>query len=86
MNKLWGGLLVLLLSLACTANPVVIVTPGANTSSGGGSASSSGNSGSSSAPAAPSGERGRVVNVIDGDTIDVDINGEVVRVRYLGMN
>jgi micrococcal nuclease len=34
----------------------------------------------------PSGEQGRVVSVIDGDTIDVLLNGETMRVRYVGMN
>lgn len=33
-----------------------------------------------------SGETGRVVRVIDGDTIDVDVNGETIRVRYVGVN
>jgi micrococcal nuclease len=32
------------------------------------------------------GEIAQVVRVIDGDTIDVNINGEVVRVRYVGVN
>lgn len=32
------------------------------------------------------GETGRVVDVIDGDTIDVDINGIVQRIRYVGVN
>lgn len=32
------------------------------------------------------GETGTVTRVIDGDTIDVRINGEVVRVRYVGVN
>ena len=31
-------------------------------------------------------ETGRVVNVVDGDTIDVEIEGSVVRVRYIGMD
>ena len=31
-------------------------------------------------------ESGRVVNVIDGDTIDVDLNGQQVRIRYIGVN
>ncbi len=35
---------------------------------------------------APGGETGRVVQVIDGDTIDVDLNGQVFRVRYVGVN
>lgn len=74
-------------ALACTANPIVVVTPGANTGSGGSSSSSGGGStsGGSSVPV-QGGETGRVVRVIDGDTIDVDINGAVVRIRYLGMN
>lgn len=33
-----------------------------------------------------SAETGRVVRVIDGDTIDVMLHGEEVRVRYVGMN
>ena len=32
------------------------------------------------------GETARVVQVIDGDTIDVNLNGEQVRVRYVGVN
>ena len=35
---------------------------------------------------APNGEQAQVVHVIDGDTIDVLLNGQVVRVRYIGMN
>lgn len=38
-----------------------------------------------SAPPA-GGEQGIVVSVIDGDTIDVRIGSETVRVRYVGMN
>lgn len=34
----------------------------------------------------PDGETATVVNVIDGDTIDVMLNGERVRVRYVGVN
>ena len=34
----------------------------------------------------PSGEQGQVVDVIDGDTIDVRLNGQVMRVRYIGIN
>lgn len=33
-----------------------------------------------------SGETARVVHVIDGDTVDVELNGEQVRVRYIGVN
>jgi len=32
------------------------------------------------------GETARVVQVIDGDTIDVNLNGQQVRVRYVGVN
>ncbi|MDQ7024659.1 MAG: thermonuclease family protein [Anaerolineae bacterium] len=32
------------------------------------------------------GETAQVVRVIDGDTIDVNLNGETVRVRYVGVN
>lgn len=34
----------------------------------------------------PEGEIAEVVNVIDGDTIDVLLNGQEVRVRYVGIN
>lgn len=34
----------------------------------------------------PDGDHGIVIDVIDGDTIDVDINGEVYRVRYIGVD
>ncbi len=37
-------------------------------------------------PAGAPNETGRVVQVIDGDTIDVEVNGDRVRVRYLGVN
>ena len=37
--------------------------------------------------AAPSGEEtAAVTNVVDGDTIDVNLNGAIVRVRYIGMD
>jgi micrococcal nuclease len=40
------------------------------------------------APAAtlPGDELARVVDIIDGDTIDVEINGQEYRVRYTGVN
>lgn len=38
------------------------------------------------APTAGDGEVGWVLTVIDGDTIDVDLNDETVRVRYVGVN
>jgi micrococcal nuclease len=34
----------------------------------------------------PAGESGRVVFIVDGDTIDVNLNGQTVRVRYIGVN
>ncbi len=45
-----------------------------------------GSSGSSGGAPVNADEVGRVVNVIDGDTIDVDINGSVERIRYVGVN
>lgn len=36
--------------------------------------------------APPSGQSGAVTYVIDGDTIDVNLNGQTQRVRYIGMN
>lgn len=79
--KQFLGIIALALSLACTANPIVVVTPGAAPNTGGNSTG-----GSSSGASAPNGESGRVTRVVDGDTIDVDINGQTVRVRYLGVN
>lgn len=38
------------------------------------------------APTAPPQESGIVTNVVDGDTIDINLNGAVVRVRYIGMD
>lgn len=38
------------------------------------------------APASGTGETGIVTNVIDGDTIDVRINGSEYRIRYIGVN
>lgn len=35
---------------------------------------------------APSGETATVTRIIDGDTIDVRLNGETYRVRYIGIN
>lgn len=34
----------------------------------------------------PDAEQGQVVFVVDGDTIDVEIDGEEYRVRYIGVN
>lgn len=39
----------------------------------------------SEAGAAPEGQPATVLDVIDGDTIDVSINGATYRVRYIGM-
>ena len=44
----------------------------------------SGNSGGSTVIGG--GETARVTDIIDGDTIDVDINGVGYRVRYIGVN
>jgi micrococcal nuclease len=72
MKPIWT--LVLFFLLACTFTygfDPVTVTPGGITPGGG---------------TAPDGEQGTVVSVIDGDTIDVMVDGETVRVRYVGMN
>lgn len=37
-------------------------------------------------PLAPASETGRVVDVVDGDTIWVEMNGEEFKVRYIGIN
>ncbi|MCK6579315.1 MAG: thermonuclease family protein [Anaerolineae bacterium] len=34
----------------------------------------------------PQGDRARVVSIIDGDTIDVELDGQTLRVRYIGIN
>ncbi len=60
----------MLLLLACT----MTVTAPATNSSGG---SSSGT---------VSGETGQVTHIVDGDTFDVQMNGQTYRVRYIGIN
>ena len=80
LQNLLGGSVLLLSILACSANPIAIVTPGAPVSSNNTGASSSTGS------TAPRGETAQVIRVIDGDTIDVNLNGREVRIRYLGMN
>jgi len=70
MGKVWV-LFVMFLAAGCTMT--VNGTPVDN-SPGGGSTTN------------PSGNSGVVTNVVDGDTIDVNINGTVYRVRYIGMN
>jgi micrococcal nuclease len=71
MKRIWT--LILLCLLACSFTyGFDPATPGGVTPGGGGPA--------------PTGEQGTVVSVIDGDTIDVMLNGETVRVRYVGMN
>jgi endonuclease YncB( thermonuclease family) len=47
---------------------------------------SGGNSGSGGSNNSGGSETGVVVRVIDGDTIDVDINGQRTRIRYVGVN
>lgn len=44
------------------------------------------NGGGDAAASLPNGDHGIVIDVIDGDTVDVDINGEVYRVRYIGVD
>jgi endonuclease YncB( thermonuclease family) len=45
-----------------------------------------GNTGGNDNTSQIDGEQGRVVQVIDGDTIDVELEGETYRVRYVGVN
>ena len=45
-----------------------------------------GSNGGDNIVAIPEGEIGTVTRVIDGDTIDVLLNGQQVRVRYVGVN
>jgi endonuclease YncB( thermonuclease family) len=57
--------------------------------SSGGSSGGTGGSGSGASslfPAPTNGEVATVSRVIDGDTIDVILNGQEIRVRYVGMN
>jgi endonuclease YncB( thermonuclease family) len=57
-----------------------------NTTGTGSGGNTSGTTGTVSGGNPTGGETGLVTNVIDGDTIDVMLNGEVVRVRYVGVN
>jgi len=41
---------------------------------------------SSSSPALPDGANGRIVKVIDGDTVDVSMSGRTERVRLIGVD
>ena len=50
------------------------------------STSSSGNNGNGNSGAPPSGDSATVSRIIDGDTIDVQMNGVRYRVRYVGVN
>lgn len=81
----WLVVLVLALSsAACSANPVEIVDE--NTQSADGGNTTADTNSSNANDDAPAGETGQVVRVVDGDTINVLVNGEELRVRYLGMN
>jgi endonuclease YncB( thermonuclease family) len=70
-----GLSLVLLLASACT----IVV-------GGGGSTSAGNSSGGTTGGTAPQGDTATVTYVIDGDTIEVDMNGVGYRVRYVGVN
>ncbi len=50
------------------------------------SSSSSDSASDRSDLAAPAGDEARVVNVIDGDTVDVVVNGREYRLRYIGVD
>lgn len=84
MRKYLAIMMLPLTLIACALNPVVIDnSPPVSSSTTGGSTTGSTND---SAPPANVGETGRVTRVIDGDTIDVEINGETIRIRYLQIN
>ena len=71
----------MLAAVACSLNPVAIVEPGTQPAIIVTSTISA-----ASSTVVPVGETAHVTRVIDGDTIDVELNGEIVRIRYLGMN
>jgi endonuclease YncB( thermonuclease family) len=72
VKRLWLVMAALLMLAACDE-----ISPGSNSGNGG-----NGGGGSSGG----TGETGVVTRVIDGDTIDVNINGQVTRIRYVGVN
>ncbi|GAB5490559.1 MAG: hypothetical protein Phog2KO_07740 [Phototrophicaceae bacterium] len=79
----WTLLVILITALFISAcDAIVIVTPDPNSNSTTNNTTNSSNNTSQ----ACTGECGLVVNVIDGDTIDVVIDGEEFRVRYVGVN
>lgn len=65
--------LILLVCILVTLNACSLETDDIDTGDGGGSVIGGG-------------ESARVTDIIDGDTIDVDINGVGYRVRYVGVN
>ena len=71
---MWKWLVTGLLLAGCTFG-FEPMPPGGNPGGGGDNGGS-----------APTGETATVSRVIDGDTIDVLLNGQQVRVRYVGMN
>lgn len=92
MHKKIGWFLTLVLLLAA-CNVTVETTSNTNNSGTSGSTNNqtnetnnNTNTNSNNDTSNLEGEVGRVTRVIDGDTIDVDIDGEVIRVRYVGVN
>jgi micrococcal nuclease len=79
LKVILAGATIMAAALACSLNPIEVVEPGTEGNNGGNTSS-----GGNNAPT--NGEVGQVVRVIDGDTIEVDINGTIVGIRYLGMN
>jgi endonuclease YncB( thermonuclease family) len=71
---MWKWLVTGLLLAGCTFG-FEPMPPGGNPGGGGDNGGS-----------APTGETATVSRVIDGDTIDVLLNGQQVRIRYVGMN
>lgn len=77
MYRLMGAFFVMLALLlaACSLDET-------DNNSGGGESSGD----RSTVTTVPDGESARVTRVIDGDTIDVDIDGQEFRVRFIGVN
>jgi len=73
LKRLCLFLMVMLLVAACDDTTSNGNTGGSDTSSGGGAT-------------VPDGEVATVSRVIDGDTIDVLLDGQSVRIRYVGVN
>jgi endonuclease YncB( thermonuclease family) len=78
-------LLVMMLLLISACDLMISVEDAGGNNTGGTGTTGTG-SGNNTGGNPTGGEVGQVTNVVDGDTIDVMIDGEEVRVRYVGVN